>query len=86
VSGLDRSVLRFQPATRARLDALAKRASAVLRCDVPRAAVVRAAVSAWLATIDGADPVQLIEAIPRSRGKRGKKARGPSAGSAADRE
>jgi hypothetical protein len=86
VSGRERSVLRVQPATRARLDALAKRASAVLRCDVPRAAVARAAVSAWLATIDGADPAQLIEAIRRSQVKRRKKPRGPSAGSAADRE
>jgi hypothetical protein len=86
VSVLERNVLRFQPAMRARLDELAKRASSVLRCDVPRAAVVRAAVSAWLATIERADPAQLIEAIRRSQVKRGKKPRGRSAGGAADRE
>lgn len=74
MSVLERGVLRFQPATRARLDDLAKRASAILRCDVPRAAVVRAAVCAWLATIEGADPAQLIEAIRTSQVKRGKKA------------
>ncbi len=75
---LERSVLRFQPATRARLYALAKRASTVLRCDVPRAAVVRAAVRAWLAASESADPAQIVEAIRTSQVKRGKKARGLS--------
>ena len=70
---LERSVLRFQPATRARLDELAELASGVLRCDVPRAAVVRAAVSAWLSTSDSAAPAQIIEAIRASQVKRGKK-------------
>jgi hypothetical protein len=50
-------------------------ASSALRCDVPRAAVVRAAVDAWLATIASADPAQIIEAIRISRVKRGKKAK-----------
>ena len=75
---LERSVFRFHPATRARLDELAELASAVLRCDVPRAAVVRAAVDAWLATSARADPAQIIEAIRISRVKRGKKAKGLS--------
>lgn len=73
---LERSVLRFHPATRERLDELAVLASSVLRCDVPRAAVVRAAVCAWLATSASADPAQIIEAIRISRVKRGKKAKG----------
>ena len=73
---LERSVLRFHPATRERLDELAVLASSVLRCDVPRAAVVRAAVCAWLATSASADPAQIIEAIRTSRVKRGKKAKG----------
>jgi hypothetical protein len=75
---LERSVLRFHPATRQRLDELADLASSVLRCDVPRAAVVRAAACAWLATSASADPAQLIEAIRISRVKRGKKAKGLS--------
>jgi hypothetical protein len=74
VTVLHRNVLRFQPATQARLDELAELASGVLRCDVPRAAVVRAAVSAWLATLDGADPAHFIEAIRGSQLKRGRKA------------
>jgi hypothetical protein len=78
VTVLERSVLRFQPATRARLDEIAVLASSILRCDVPRAAVVRAAVSAWLATSEGADPAKLVEAIRASQVKRGKKARGQS--------
>jgi N-acetylglucosamine-6-phosphate deacetylase len=78
VTVLERSVLRFHPATRARLDELADLASSVLRCDVPRAAVVRAAVCAWLATTASADPAKIIEAIRTSRVKRGKKARGLS--------
>jgi hypothetical protein len=72
---LERSVLRFHPATRERLDKVAVLASSALRCDVPRAAVVRAAVDAWLATIASADPAQIIEAIRISRVKRGKKAK-----------
>jgi hypothetical protein len=74
MTALLRSVLRFQPATQDRLDELAELASAVLRCDVPRAAVVRAAVSAWLSSSESADPAQLIESIRASKVKRGRKA------------
>ena len=73
MTALRRNVLRFQPATGERLDALAKRASRVLRCNVSRAAVVRAAVSAWLASSENADPVAIIEAIRASVVKRGNK-------------
>lgn len=70
---LQRNVLRFHPATGDRLDALAKRASRVLRCRVSRAAVVRAAVSAWFASSESADPASIIEAIRASLVKRGSK-------------
>jgi hypothetical protein len=73
VTALRRNVLRFQPATGERLDALAKRASRVLRCEVSRAAVVRAAVGAWLASSENADPAAIIEAIRASVVKRGSK-------------
>jgi hypothetical protein len=73
MTSLHRSVLRFQPATRDRLDELAALASRVLRCDVSRAAVVRAAVCGWLAASRSADPVQLVEAIRAAQVKRGKK-------------
>ena len=71
MTALRRNVLRFQPATGERLDELAKRASRVLRCNVSRAAVVRAAVSAWLASSENADPASIIEAIRVAVVKRG---------------
>lgn len=78
MTALHRSVLRLQPATRDRLDKLAALASAALRCEVPRAAVVRAAVCAWLISNESADPAQLIESIRASQMKRGRKPRKPS--------
>lgn len=68
---LRRNVMRFQPATGERLDALAKRASCALRCNVSRAAVARAAVDAWLASSENADPAAIIEAIRAALVKRG---------------
>jgi hypothetical protein len=73
VTVLRRSVLRFSPGTRDRLDELAGVASAALQREVPRSAVVRAALGAWLDAIDDADPAQLIEAIRASLVKRGRK-------------
>jgi predicted transcriptional regulator len=73
VTVLLRSVLRLSPGTRDRLDELAGMASAALQREVPRSAVVRAAVGAWLDAIDDADPAQLIEAIRASLVKRGRK-------------
>jgi hypothetical protein len=73
MTALLRSVLRFQPATQDRLDALAELASGVLHCEVPRAAVVRAAVGAWLTSSESGDPAHLIEAIRASQLKRGRK-------------
>jgi hypothetical protein len=36
-----------------------------LQREVSRSAVVRAAVKAWLATSEGADPEQIVEAMAR---------------------
>jgi hypothetical protein len=58
-----------------RLDELAEMAADGLAREVPRAAVVRAAVSAWLATIDSADREKVIEAIRLAVVKRGRKPR-----------
>lgn len=73
MKALHRSVLRFRPETRDRLDELAELASNVLHREVPRAAVVRAVVCAWLATTEHADPRLLVEAIRTSIVPRGKK-------------
>ncbi len=81
MTALLRSVLRFPPATQDRLDQLAELASAALDCEVPRAAVVRAAVCAWLASNETADPAELIEEIRASQIKRGRKPRKPSSSS-----
>lgn len=75
MKALHRSVQRFQPETRDRLDELAALASNVLHREVPRAAVVRAGVCAWLATTEHADPRQLVETIRISIVPRGRKAR-----------
>jgi predicted transcriptional regulator len=72
---LHRSVLRFSPDMRDRLDELAGMASTALRRDVPRSAVVRAAVGAWLEANDAVDPKQLIEEIRASLIARGRKRR-----------
>ena len=75
MTALHRSVTRFDPRTRDRLDDLADQASSVLDLPVPRTAVVRAAVASWLARSETTDPAQLIESIRRSMVKRGRKAR-----------
>lgn len=72
---LHRSVTRFDPLTQERLDELAGQASGVLAVDVPRTAVVRAAVTFWLARNESADRAQIIEAIRRALIPRGKKAK-----------
>jgi predicted transcriptional regulator len=70
---LQRSVTRFEPETRDRLDELADQASIALKREVPRTAVVRAAVTDWLATSERTDPARVIEAIRTSLVKRGRK-------------
>jgi hypothetical protein len=74
-AALHRSVTRFDPVTRERLDELADQASVTLEIEVPRSAVVRAAVTHWLAASDRSDPAHVIEAIRTSLVKRGRKAR-----------
>ena len=58
-----------------RIDDLAEVASVALVCDVPRAAVVRAALTVWLDWADERNPSQFIEAIRGAMIKRGRKAR-----------
>lgn len=73
VTTLHRSVLRFTPRMRDRLDQLASRASTALRCDVLRSAVLRAAIDAWLEANKHADPAQLVETIRASLIHRGRR-------------
>jgi hypothetical protein len=70
---LKRNVLRFEPACQDRLDEIADLAGVALKCEVSRAAVVRAAVQGWLASNADIDPEQLIKAIRGSMVKRGRK-------------
>ena len=70
---LKRNVLRFEPACQDRIDEIAELAGAILECEVSRAAVVRAAVQAWLTTSAGGPPELLIEAIRGAMVKRGRK-------------
>jgi hypothetical protein len=78
VSKLKRNLLRFEPECQDRLDEIADFAGTLLHCEVSRAAVVRAAVQAWLTTNTGIHPEQLIEAIRGAIMKRGRKRRGSS--------
>lgn len=79
---LHRSVPRFTPGMRDRLDELASLASAALRREVPRSAVLRAAVGAWLEANEHANPAQLIEEIRAALVNRGRRRHqsGPSRG------
>jgi hypothetical protein len=72
---MTRGVLRFSLATLERLDDLAEMAGHDLQREVSRAAVVRAAVTAWLATSASAEPAQVIETIRLAIVKRGRKPR-----------
>jgi hypothetical protein len=75
MTALKRSVLRFQPATRERLDELADLASDVLNRKVSRAAVVRAAVEEWVDAVSTVDPALVMESIKAAIVKRGRKRR-----------
>lgn len=70
-----RCVLRLPGHTLDRIDELARVASVALRRDVPRAAVVRAALTGWLDSADESNPKQIIEAIRAAMLTRGRKAR-----------
>jgi hypothetical protein len=73
VTKLKRNVLRFEPACQDRIDEIAELAGRVLQREVSRAAVVRAAVQAWLTTNESIHPEQLVDAIRRAMVKRGRK-------------
>lgn len=72
---LRRSVLRIQPGTQERLDEVAYLASQVLKCEVSRAAVMRAAVEEWVEAVESADPKLLMASIKAALVKRGRKRR-----------
>ena len=73
MSKLKRNVLRFEPECQDRLDEIADFAGTILHCEVSRAAVVRAAVQAWLTTNTGLHPELLVEGIRGAMMKRGRK-------------
>ena len=70
-----RCVLRRPDNTVDRIDELASVASVALVCDVSRAAVIRAAITAWLDAADERNPKLIVEAIRVAMIKRGRKAR-----------
>lgn len=70
-----RCVLRLPNDTLDRIDEIAGAASVALHRDVPRAAVVRAALTTWLDSADEVNPKQVIEAVRVAMVKRGRKAR-----------
>ena len=73
--GLLRCVLRVPGDMLARIDEIADAASVALRCEVSRAAVVRAALAEWLDAVDECNRSQFIEAIRVAMVKRGRKPR-----------
>jgi hypothetical protein len=75
VTNLKRQVQRFTPEMCGRLDELAETAGDAIGRDVPRAALVRAAVTTLLTTADSADREKVIETIRLALVKRGKKPR-----------
>ena len=73
MTSLKRNVLRLDPLCQERLDDLADLASDVLKRDVSRAAVMRAAVQEWLTNNENVDPAKFIEVIRAGIVKRGRK-------------
>ncbi len=70
---LFRCVMRLPAPMIRRLDEIADDASAALRCEVSRAAVLRAGVDVWFEVVQGLSRKQLIDAIRASIVKRGRK-------------
>lgn len=66
-------VFRLDPLCLERIDSLADLASDVLKREVSRAMVVRAAVQAWLVANEGVEPAKLVEAIRGGFMARGRK-------------
>lgn len=73
MTSLKRNVLRLDPLCQERFDDIADLASDVLKRDVSRAAVMRAAMQEWLVINENADPAKLIEVIRAGIVKRGRK-------------
>jgi len=73
MASLKRTVLRLDPVCQEQLDEIAGLASDVLRRNVSRAAVVRAAVDEWLTKNENVDPAELIEVIRTGIVKRGRR-------------
>jgi predicted transcriptional regulator len=73
VIDLLRCVMRLPGPMVDRLDRIANEASRALRCEVSRAAVVRAAIEVWLDVIERGSRQQFIERIRASTMKRGRK-------------
>ncbi len=71
---LKRSVLALPTAMRERLDELAEMVGNVLERNVSRAAVVRAAVTGWLAAHANVDPALVVEEVRAGIVKRGREA------------
>ena len=67
----EKSALRGYPvvlphAMIGRLDALARKAARLMKCDVTRATLVRAALLAWLARVDQSPPTETLEETYRA--------------------
>ncbi|MFS8069064.1 MAG: hypothetical protein ACMG6S_22115 [Byssovorax sp.] len=73
MASLKRTVLRLDPVCQEQLDEIADLASDVLRRDVSRAAVIRAAVDEWLTKNENVDPAEFIEVIRTGIVKRGRR-------------
>ena len=73
MTSLKRNVLRLDPGCQERFDDIADLASDVLKLQVSRAAVMRAAMQEWLVSNENADPAKLIEVIRAGIMKRGRK-------------
>lgn len=76
---LFRCVMRLPGPMVDSLDRIANEASKTLRCEVSRAAVVRAAIEVWLEVIERGSREQLIARIRASTMKRGRKRQGERA-------
>ena len=74
---LNRTVLRLDEESQERIDEIVDLMTALLRCEVSRSAVIRAAVKEWLANNDGVEPEKMIESISKGIVKRGRKKRKP---------
>jgi len=73
MTSLRRNVLRLDARCQERFDDIAELASDVLKLQVSRSAVMRAAMQEWLVSNENADPAKLVEVIRAGIVKRGRK-------------